>query len=85
MKVVSQQCQLVDTTSVDDILEAPPLHVAYGRQGSSLAFDAALKAYPLSCLEEKDAIGETLLFKAVRRSDLPLSESVCPMLPKQVC
>ncbi|KAL8901766.1 MAG: hypothetical protein Q9207_005038 [Kuettlingeria erythrocarpa] len=72
MKAVSQQCRLVDASSVDDILEAPPLHVIYRKQGSDLAFNAALKAYPLSCLEEKDAIGETLLFKAVRRSDLPL-------------
>ncbi|KAL8747876.1 MAG: hypothetical protein Q9184_007543 [Pyrenodesmia sp. 2 TL-2023] len=85
MKIVSQQCRMVDTTSVDEILEAPPLHITYGRQGFSPAFRVALKAHPLSSLEEKDAIGETLLFKAVRLSDLPLGEWVDQMFLKQEC
>lgn len=77
IRLVSQQCQNVDKISVDDVLEAPPLHITYRTQGAGPAFRASLRAYPLSSLEEKDAIGETLLFKAVRQSDLPLGECMC--------
>lgn len=81
ISLVSQQCHLVDTDSIDDILEAPPLHVDYRVQGvDSLAFRTSLRTLPRSSLDEEDALGETLLFKAVRQSDLQLREYLRSML-----
>ena len=77
IRLVSQQYQNVDSTSIDDILEAPPLHVIYRTQGTSPLFRDLMGTSPLSALEEKDTIGETLLFKAVRQSDLSLGEDSC--------
>lgn len=80
IETISQQFQKVETTSLDDILEPPPLHVTYGIQGATSAFRTSLRKSPPSSLEEKDAIGETLLFKAVRQSDLSLGMCVRQVL-----
>ncbi|KAL8708810.1 MAG: hypothetical protein Q9220_006371 [cf. Caloplaca sp. 1 TL-2023] len=53
-------------------MKEPALHISYRISCNSLTFDEALPIVRSSDLEESDAIGETLLFKAVNNADARL-------------
>ncbi|KAL8934469.1 MAG: hypothetical protein Q9211_005212 [Gyalolechia sp. 1 TL-2023] len=72
VRLMPQHRDLINTVPVDDLLESPPIHVYYRFEGNSPPFQMMLNSMSPSVLDEQDAIGETLLFKAIRCRDLAL-------------
>ncbi|KAL8730071.1 MAG: hypothetical protein Q9181_004785 [Wetmoreana brouardii] len=69
-----EQYRSLDASSEDDILEEPALHTLYRVSGNSPHFQESMSATCTSHLDDLDVMGETLLFKAVKRSDSALDD-----------